>query len=192
MVRESSASRKSVVGLTQEAFEQLLAWLDKDRDRAGERYEDIRLELIRAFQARRCMVPEDLADETIDRVARKVRDISDTYIGDPALYFYGVARMVYLEYLRSKRDPPSTPPFQAVEDEHKYECLRRCIDRLTPRNRELILAYYREGEQPNADWRKELAQKMGLEPNAMWVRVHRIREQLRECVGECLKNRQTS
>jgi DNA-directed RNA polymerase specialized sigma24 family protein len=63
------------------------------------------------------------------------------------------------------------------------------MERLTPVNRELIVAYYEEGNQMNADRRRELAERMGLEPNALWVRVHRIRDRLRGCVGECFKNK---
>ncbi len=81
------ASQRKDVGLTQEIFEQLLAWLDEDRDRAGKKYEEIRFQLINLFIARSCRISEELADKTIDRVAKKVKDISDTYVGDPALYF---------------------------------------------------------------------------------------------------------
>ena len=77
--------------LTQENFDQLLAWLDPNREQAGRRYEDIRRKLVKIFVSRGCIIAEELADETINRVAMKVHEIVDTYTGDPALYFYGVA-----------------------------------------------------------------------------------------------------
>jgi hypothetical protein len=43
---------------------------------------------------------EELADEVINRVSKKLPQIVDIYVGDPALYFYGVARKVHREYLR--------------------------------------------------------------------------------------------
>src|SRR5215207_6031462 len=86
-----------------ENFEHLLEWLDPDRERAGARYEEIRRALIKIFTTRGCAEPEDLADETITRVCRKVRTIAPTYVGDPANYFYGVAKNVHLEYLRRMR-----------------------------------------------------------------------------------------
>lgn len=55
-------------------FEQLLAWLDEDRELAGKKYEEIRFRLINLFIARGCRISEELADKTIDRVARKVKD----------------------------------------------------------------------------------------------------------------------
>ena len=60
------------VGLTKEEFDELLSWLDTDPDRAGEKYEAIRHRLITIFLNRQCYEAEDLADETINRVAKKV------------------------------------------------------------------------------------------------------------------------
>lgn len=190
MAMKSSASQRKGVGLTQEMFEQLLAWLDEDRDRAGKKYEEIRYQLINIFIMRGCLVSEELADKTIDRVAGKVKDIAGTYVGDPALYFYGVARMIYLEHVRSRPAIlPALPSQSEKESERSYACLQRCIDKLSPANRELILAYYGE-EQSGEEGRRRLAARMGLELNALWVRVHRIREKLRGCVTECLKNKE--
>jgi DNA-directed RNA polymerase specialized sigma24 family protein len=190
VVIKGSASKRKYVGLTPEMFEQLLAWLDEDRDQAGKKYEEIRFQLINIFISRGCWISEELADKTIDRVAGKVKDIAGTYIGDPALYFYGVAKMVYLEYVRSKPILlPGSPPQAEKESEQRYECLELCIDKLSPANRELLLTYYSQG-QPDEDQRRTLAARMGLELNALWVRAHRIREKLRGCVIECLKNKE--
>lgn len=185
---KSSATRGKDVGLTQEIFEQLLAWLDEDRDQAGKKYEEIRYQLINLFIARGCHISEELADKTIDRVARKVKDIAGTYVGNPALYFYGVAKIIYLEYVRRKPIlRPNLPSQPETDSERRYECLQRCIEKLPSVNRELILSYYREG-QTNEVERRKLAAGMGLELNALWARVHRIKEKLRRCVIECLKN----
>ena len=78
--------------LNQEAFERLLACLDDDRERAGELYNKIRGKLISYFECRDCPFPEDHADETINRVARKLE--SDEEIRDPVTYVYGVARLL--------------------------------------------------------------------------------------------------
>src|SRR5687767_5895715 len=92
--------------VTQQAFDRLLDWLDADRDSAGSKYERIRVRLIKIFTCRGCGEADDLADETINRVTAKLGDIVESYSGDPALYFYGVAQKVHLEYLRKK------PPIQ--------------------------------------------------------------------------------
>src|SRR5689334_18303278 len=102
---------------TPEAFDTLLGWLHNDRDEAGKKYEVIRVRLIRIFTCRGCSEPEDLADETINRVTAKISEVAQNYHGDPALYFYGVAKKVHLEY--SRRHPPLTPsvPVEVADDE---------------------------------------------------------------------------
>lgn len=187
----SPAPKQTISGLTQEAFDHLLAFLDLDRDRAGTRYEEIRSQLIKIFVCRGCAVPEELADETINRAARKLQEISSTYTGDPALYFYGVAQLVHLEHVRRKPAPlPPPPPSATEEAELKYECLEKCMESLSEISRELILAYYGEDKQAKIERRKELAERLGIGANALWIRAHRIRESLRECVNRCLNNNQ--
>jgi hypothetical protein len=73
--------------LDQDGFDKLLGWLGPDRDSAGKKYEEIRLKLIKIFARRGCMLAEELADETMDRVCNKAQKIVDDYKGDPALYF---------------------------------------------------------------------------------------------------------
>jgi RNA polymerase sigma factor (sigma-70 family) len=176
--------------LTSEAFERLLRWLDADREKAGDKYETIRARLIKLFVCRGCQIADELADETINRVVIRLQDIAATYKGDPAFYFHGVARLVYLEYTRRKRPSvPLTDRAYPVEDDRKddarCECLARCLERLTPRSRRLIEAYYSDDGQ-ESDRRRELAEELGVQPNALWVRAHRIREKLRGCVSRCM------
>jgi DNA-directed RNA polymerase specialized sigma24 family protein len=173
--------------LTQNAFDHLLAWLDEDRERAGEKYESIRQKLVKIFTARGCMAAEELADETIDRVARRVPEIAAAYKGERALYFYGVAQKVHLEYLKRKPPPPLPPPAaEAQETEEEYECLEECIEALGPSARELILRYYTEDRQAKIDERRRLAEELGIGLNALRIRAHRIRASLEQCVTQCL------
>jgi DNA-directed RNA polymerase specialized sigma24 family protein len=168
----------------------LLAFLDSDRERAGERYEEIRSQLIKIFLCRGCAMAEEMADETINRVARKIEKISSTYTGDPALYFYGVAQMVHLEYARRKSKPLPPPPQSATQEaELRYECLEKCMEKLSPLSRELILAYYGEDKQAKIERRKELAERLGIGANALWIRAHRIRENLKDCVSRCVTSK---
>ncbi len=186
---EGAPSRKAKSGLTQDVFDRLLAWLDQDRDQAGARYEKIRSRLITIFFGRGCAVPEELADETIDRVARKVQEISATYVGDPALYFYGVANIVYLEYVKRtpvRVQPPPPRSFDETEIELKHQCLEQCLEQLSPENRELIVAYYGQEKKLKIESRKEMAERLGTGLNALWIRAHRIRQKLTDCVNECL------
>src|SRR5262252_671858 len=84
--------------LTQDAFDKLLTSLDEDRDAAGEKYLEIRNNLIRFFQWRGTPFPEDHADETMNRIAKRVSEKEE--IRNPASYYLGVARMLLLEINR--------------------------------------------------------------------------------------------
>ena len=183
----SHPSPKKEWELTEEAFSKFLAWLNPDPYQAGESYESIRRRLIKIFVCRGCICPEELSDETINRVIRKVQGIGKSYVGDPALYFYGVARNVHLEYLRRKPapEPPSAPDPPRSEEE--YACLEQCMERLTPRSKDLVLAYYQEEKRAKIDLRKQLADRLGIPLNALRIRACRIRAELEDCVLQCLR-----
>ena len=196
------ARQKRQQELTPEALSRLLEWLDQDRDRAAQRYEQIRSRLIKIFSCRGCTIAEELADETINRVAEKVGQVAESYVGDPASYFCGVADKIYLEYQRrtSTYAAPLPPDIaekkeSAQEDaEFVYHCLERCMERLSESNRELILSYYvaAEDSRSKINHRKELSQRMGIGANALWIRAHRIRESLKKCVEMCLQRGQAA
>ena len=110
--------------LSQEDFDALLAWLDPDREQAGIKYEQIRSRLIKIFTGRGCVDPEELADETINRVTRKLNGNSKA--NSPAIaarYFFGVANKIYMEHLRRKPPQPPPPPADSARAELEYRCL---------------------------------------------------------------------
>ena len=176
--------------VTQAAFDSLLSWLDPDRDAAALKYEQIRRRLITLFTCRGRPDAEDLADETINRVTLKAPQVAADYVGDPSLYFYGVAQKVFLESLRKRPPPaPAAPPpdpAEAEEAELEHECLDRCMGKQPEANRELLLAYYRDDGRAKIDHRKEMASRLGVAQNALRIRVHRIRAAVQECVLRCL------
>lgn len=179
-------------------FDALLAWLDPDRESAGRKYEEIRHALILIFEWRGCCDAEDLADETITRVMNKVPEIATGYTGDPALYFFAVAKRLSFEVSRRQQvkhdiEHPENLPGPAINEEPRnheaaYECLDECMGKLSSADRELILLYYQQ-EQPTIRYRRELAQRYDLAPNALRVKVHRIRATLHGCVKKCLAER---
>lgn len=185
--------------VTQKALDDLLDWLDADRDRAGLKYESIRARLIKIFTCRGCGEAEDLADETINRVTAKLSGIAESYSGDPALYFYGVAHKVHQEYLRRKfpvqesshylgaNNQTATVSEAAESIEEEYACLERCMEQLSQENRQLVIEYYQEEKRAKIDHRRRLAEEMGIALNALRIRAHRIRLQLQECVKACLE-----
>ncbi|HEY4591603.1 MAG TPA: RNA polymerase sigma factor [Thermoanaerobaculia bacterium] len=180
-------------GLTPEAFEALLRQLAPDRERAGELYETIRHKLVRLFEWRGCAAPEDLADVTFNRVARRLAEGVGLRSNDPYGYFCGVAHLVYKEVLRQAAREHRVltsgdwPPPAAEEDEPsdaRLECLRRCLAELPPDQRDLVLRYH-QGEH-NIRNRQQLAREAGIPMNALRIRVHRVRRKLESCVHACL------
>lgn len=182
--------------LTPSAFDELLAWLDADREQAGRKYEHIRQSLIKIFIWRGCGEAEDLADITINRVTQKLPELTQTYVGDPARYFYGVAKNVVLE--QRKREAAQAPlpvlsqshkmklEEETAELERRYECLERCLRELSDNDRGLITHYYQRERQAKVDSRKELARQLGMSTLTLRVRAHRLRTSLYQCIQKCL------
>jgi DNA-directed RNA polymerase specialized sigma24 family protein len=177
--------------LSQEDFDRLLAWLDNDRERAGEKYEEIRRKLIKMFACRGCHAPEELADETINRVTSKVKEIAADYQGEPANYFYRVAKVIHLEYVRTRHVSPPPPSVYHAEEEREaddrlYDCLERCLAALDPNSGSIFLDYHKYEKQAKVEHRKEMAAKLGISGVALRLRVCRIRASLLLCVVACL------
>lgn len=167
--------------LTQSALDRLLAWLDPDRDAAGEKYESIRRTLTRFFEWRRCLPADEHVDETINRVARRVAGGEEVRCADPRSYFYGVAKHVHQESLKVHRtvDLLTEPASVVVPDaSDQLECVRDCLARLSPGSRELLERYY-------LDERDGLADSLGVTPNALRLRVFKEKQKLRACVERC-------
>jgi len=176
--------------LTAEAFDKFLSWLDPDREQAGLKYETIRHNLVVIFRSRGCPLAEDLADEVINRVIRRAQEMADSYVGDPAHYFYSVARNLFLENLKTTPAPlpeaqlPSKPNL-IPEKEELYDCLERCMQRLPTATRELVLNYYCQEGQAKINHHKELAAQLGIAVNALRIRIYRLRISLEKCIERC-------
>jgi len=179
--------------ITAERFNTLLAWLDEDRGRAGEKYESIRHSLIKIFAWRGLNDAEDLADETINRVTLKVDGLIGSYKGDPTMYFYAVAKNLMLEATKSRqrhqrmplaalKSLAAGPDSDELEAELRAEALDRCLSKLTKEHRRLLINYYREQKESKITRRKAMAKTLDLRGNTLRVRVHRIRAKLEGCV----------
>ena len=172
-------------------FEKLLRWLDNDREIAGQKYEEIRIRLIKIFLVRGVNTAEELADETLQRVTDKVSKIAGDYQGDPISYFYGVARLVFLEYTRKPKLMELTGSILSPEKsgqtlEAKDRCLTRCLEALLPKQHEFLKNYYKEQKQEKIATRKRMAEDLGISHKVLRVRAFRIREGLKKCIQKCL------
>jgi len=178
-------------GLTAGAFASLLTRLDPDAERAGSAYGHLRRVLVSFFAWRGAATPEDCADETLDRLARRLDD--GVAVEDVPRFAHGIARMVLLEHWRrpDARDVPleeraSGPAMEAPDDDALPQCLDRCLDELAPASRDLILAYYGGDGRSRIDRRKRMAQALGVSENALRSRAQRLRDQLERCITRCM------
>lgn len=185
--------------LTNEAFDQLLLAFDIDRQHAGEKYETIRRKLTEFFEARGTDAPTDYADETINRVARRITEGEE--IKNLNSYFYGVARLIWLEFLRSchkESTPLELAPVpiavnateveaERYQKEQRLICLESCLSKLSPANRNLIVEYYREEQGLKIETRQRQAEMLHTTINGLRLRASRIRAELAQCVNSCVQ-----
>jgi DNA-directed RNA polymerase specialized sigma24 family protein len=175
-----------------DSFALFLRWLDPDPQCAGEQYTAIQQGLIRMFAARGCEQPEELADETLNRVVQRAPEIVPSYDGKPAAYIHGVAKNVAREQFR-KQARARTQPVLVREEvppevEHLHACLEHCLEtQLTAEERQLILDYYRV-ETRRASHRSELAQQADMDAAALRKRTQRIRQRLQRSLLRCLED----
>lgn len=187
-------SRKKDWVLTPEAFELLLARLDPDRERAGEKYEDVRAKLVKFFGWWGSEHPEEHADRTLDRVGRKLYE--GEQVENINHYIAGVARLVFKEYQKDRirqrtafEQMPhnSASPEDAAAGEARHGCYEECLRALPEENRETLLQYYQEGQRKKAAQREEMSKQTGIPLNRLRVHAFRIRKKLASCLGACLE-----
>lgn len=185
--------------LTSEAFDSLLYSLHPDRDHAGRLYENIRKKLLEFFEARGSAVPEEHADETFDRVMRRMAE--GEKIENPAGYCYGVAKFVWIEASRGRAREPVELDENAVgharvEDdddlrrsreivERRLDCLANCLDLLADETRQFIIEYYCDEKGPKIETRRLLAARLDTTLNALRLRASRLRRELAKCTDTC-------
>jgi len=179
-----------------ESFDQLLAWLNPDRRLAADLYLSLRHSLVKIFAWNRCSDPDGMADETIDRVAKQVGRLKETYEGNPNLFFYGVANNLIREYQKKiKTHVPIEDvdlPDESVSEGDlelslsREECLQKCLQELSSEKQEQVLAYYSKAKQAKIDHRAEMARKLRISIENLRVRMCRIRVALEDCIEDCM------
>ncbi len=183
------------------AFDRLLSFLNSDRDQSAQQYELIRNKLIKFFSWRGCLSPEEYADDTIDRVARRLSEGVHVDVANPYLYFHGIALKVLQEYWRSpsvqqdtiEKAPAvaqtaSEPPDYA-EREYRLDCLGQCMEEISPDTLQLLTTYHHGEKRARIDARHQFAASLGIPLNALRLRAFRVRNVLQNCIEECVRRR---
>ena len=186
---------------TEDTFRQFLNWLDEGVESSGEKYLELRRRLVLYFDRKNCVAPDELADETLGRVAQKLAEKGSISNLTPAHYCYVTAKYVFLEYLR--RDEQGHASFEelvesgklrpaaaagtgeddgASAQEQLLRYLEQCLAKLGDADRELILEYYRGEGGTKIQTRRQIAERLGVSANALSIRACRIREKVETCV----------
>jgi RNA polymerase sigma-70 factor (ECF subfamily) len=139
---------------------------------------------------RRRDVAEDLLQETFLRLAQNARSLTDgTRFG---AWLFTVAHRLVVSWARAQQvraqlagdlpDEPVAPdrsPRDALADSQAHAALERAFAALPPAYREVALLVGVEGMQPT-----EVAQILGLRPDAVRQRLARARAQLADALGD--------
>ena len=190
--------------LPQGSFQDFLHWLDQGADSGGEKYLEMHRRLVAYFDRKNCLAADELADETLARVAQKLQEKGEITDLSPAHYCYVTAKFVFLEYVRHAKhsqaslqqfsasgEPGSSPAVAPVsasahnEKEEMLDCVDRCLRKLSPADSELILRYYEGERQEKIERRRQLGLRLGLTANALSIRACRIRTRVEACVRDC-------
>jgi DNA-directed RNA polymerase specialized sigma24 family protein len=133
---------------------------------------------------------EDLADETMNRVMKKLPEIRDTYVGEPVRYFHGVARFVMREMSRRKEVAVEVIPASSLEAEDhsdEYDCLVKCLRFLQTDKRDLILDYYIYDGRDKIAQHRRMAIDLGITEGALRGQTHQVRRNLEKCIRQCIE-----
>lgn len=187
-----SAAKEEQLGEL-DPFQGLLTRFDRDPLRAWQAHEDLRKKLISYFEYNHHLDAEELAEEALDRIAKRP-DLQT--LGNIVEFAFGVARNLRKEHFRRASKRADVPDLEAISDtvngnssaedailgrisqERQLRCFHRCMCSLSAEEREMVRRYYpSENGDPEAQ-RLSLAADLGLKVGALRTRMARIKEKL--------------
>lgn len=130
---------------------------------------------------------EDLLQEVARVTAERFADYDATRPFSP--WVLGIARKIVLAYCRSHSGKQLTLPSDVVEslaiafDNHSPEmdqrraALQKCVEKVSGRRREVLRMRYEKGLETS-----DIADRLGINRNALFALLHRIRNSLHVCV----------
>lgn len=176
--------------LTAEAFGKFLRWFSENDEQAVREYQSVRVKLVRYFVHKGCADPDELFDKTVDIVVGKIDTCKDC--ASPLAYCYGVAKNIWRQDLRERKhaaldqDTFSSPHPELALHEQELKCLERCMNQLSPNDRDIVIRYHQGQGREKIVTRGLLADGLGG-MNALRIRMCRIRKDLRVCVVQCVE-----
>lgn len=180
--------------LTASSFDLLLSKLGDKPSEAGLRYERLRGRLIFFFLRRLLPGPEDLADETIDRLVRRLTEGEE--ISSIEAYSLGIARfvaqeqttLIVREITPSKKfweniwAPDLTKDDEALDHSLRLDAMEQCLALLPPPDIQLLRDYYLVEGGSKIEARRLLAERNAITSGALRKKIFSICSGLRDCI----------
>jgi DNA-directed RNA polymerase specialized sigma24 family protein len=170
-------------------FEALIQALGATPELAAPAYQQLHTRLVRLFRLNNASDPESLADEALDRLARRIVANEAGQLSSPQAFAVGIARHLLQEDARQQQRAEVTAntwtslsPDGREEEEDRLDALDRCLDRMRPEQAELLRSYYRWTGKAKIEHHRQLAQSLGLNLNALRTRLMRARAVLERCM----------
>jgi DNA-directed RNA polymerase specialized sigma24 family protein len=188
---QSPRARNRDRQLTRERFDLLLSHLSVDPAERGTRYEMLRGRLIFFFLRRMLPLPEDLADEVLNRLARRLEE--GEALASIEGYALGIARHLLQEQrAHSDRERTASEEFHRnvsqetltpdEDEEIRLSHMKRCLERLPHSDREMLSEYYLAEGSEKIPIRKRLAKARGITQAALRKRVFVLRGLVQRCM----------
>ena len=185
------SSPKTRWTLDQRSLDSLLHTFHPNREQASYAYEALHVRLTRFFEWNHADTPQELADETLDRLARRLTACENEIL-DPAKFAVGIARILLKEHFREKDRREAALAMLAescsshakmeagsAHQEERMTAMEQCLQAIPEASRTLIERYFSAESRTQIQQRQRLAEEYGISLNALRNRVMRIRIELK-------------
>ncbi len=187
-------------------FQLLLTTLGDSSERGAHEYLNLHKRITALFINWQSCAPEDLADETLSRLAHQLTEGKEISSDRRSAYVHGIAKNIRREHWRicetckqrirrnDENDGDSLDSLPAIsladkeeanEKERMLDCLDQCLEKINEEERFLLLEYYSEDKTQKIVTRDRMATRLKLTSGALRQRVWKLRTPLRDCINEC-------
>jgi DNA-directed RNA polymerase specialized sigma24 family protein len=179
-----------------EMFKELLNLLNPDEAKAAVEYHNLHQRLTRFFDWNNGQDPMALADEVLDRLAKRAvePDVKEG-VRNTSAFALGIARHLLQEEVRRQIkmaeisrhwQAMESTRIQETESEPLDNALQHCLGKMQPERRSVVEAYYCFEGAEKIKVRQRLAEAEGLSLNALRNRALRARQDLEKCMRKRL------
>jgi DNA-directed RNA polymerase specialized sigma24 family protein len=185
--------------LQKETLDKILNLLGPSQEEAAVEYRRLHQRLTRFFEWNGVPDPMALADEAIDRLAKRgAEEGAEEVILNPSAFALGIGRLLLQEEARRQqkkmeamRHLEAQGSDSASEAEAMDRALQHCLAKLQTETRNLLEQYYLHRGGEKVKLHQRLAAERGLTVNALRNRALRGRQELEACMraylGESLR-----